>query len=110
MTAPLTQGNDMADNWKKAPKDPQDVRDYGVNWAADLPTGATITASAWTIVSGDVSIVEDDIPVPATGVVVRLGGGTVALSPSVLNNHITLSTGEELDLDIALPIKERVIV
>jgi hypothetical protein len=56
-----------------------------------------------------VTVGAQSINVAATGTVVRLSGGTVAASPSVLNNHIVMSTGEELDVDIPLVIKERVV-
>lgn len=94
----------MATSWKGAPKDPEDIIDYTVDWAADL--GArTITDSVFTVASGDVVIV--DSAWTDTTASVRLSGGTVAASPSQVNNHITLSTGEELDVTNALVIKER---
>lgn len=96
----------MATSWKDAPKDPEDVRDYAYDWSADMPAEVTIATSVWTVVSGDVTIVQDSHN--NTVSTVRLGGGTVPGSPSVLNCHVVLSDGQELDVDNSLKIAERI--
>ncbi len=100
----------MATSWKDAPKDPQDVKDYGIDWSADLAAleggpNLTISESVWTVTAGDVVIEQQDHT--DTLSVVRLSGGTVG-TPQTLNCHVTLSDGQELDADQPLTIKERI--
>lgn len=96
----------MALSWSKAPKDPGDVSDYTINWAADIGD-LTITSSEWSITTGDVVKVEDDNT--DTTATIRVSGGTVATSPNTLHNHVILSDGQERDIDALLYIKERLI-
>lgn len=96
----------MAISWAKAPKDPEDVADYTINWAAELGV-LTISSSVYSVVDGDVVI--DDQDNDNTTATVRLSAGTVAQSPAILNNHIVLSDGQERDVNAQLPIKERIV-
>lgn len=93
----------MATDWSGAPKDPQDVRDYGIDWSADIGA-ATIVASTWSIVSGTITIVLDDFETTAT--TVRLAGGTAGESVQ-LRNHVILSDGQEADQTGTIDIQER---
>lgn len=96
----------MALSWKGAPKDPEDVRDYGVDWTAPLED-RTIDSSTWLVKEGDVIV--DDAIFDDHKTTVRFSGGTVASSPATITNHIVLDDGQELDLDCVLIIKERII-
>lgn len=96
----------MATDWSKAPKDPEDVTDFTVDWSAQLKAGATISGATFAVASGDVVIEEEDND--NTTATVRLSAGTVALSPSIVNCHVVMSDGQERDLDGAVHIKERV--
>jgi hypothetical protein len=84
-----------------AEKDPQAIRDYGVDWAADL--GAlTIATSTWTVVSGSATIVSDNKT--ATTTTVRITGGTDGAKTTFLN-HIVLSDGQEDEKTCVLKVK-----
>jgi hypothetical protein len=96
----------MATDWANAPKDPQAVRDYGIDWSADIGAN-TILASTWVIALGDVSgvvIVQDDHTTTTT--TVRLSGGVVGSSVTI-TNHVTLSNGEEDDQTGTIKIRDR---
>lgn len=86
----------MAKNWDKAPKDPQDVRDYGIDWTDDIGD-ATIVGSTWTVAANDDSeIVLGDGVFTDTTTAIRLSGG-VAGTTARITNHVVLSNGEEAD-------------
>lgn len=87
------------DTWK-APKDPDAVRDFGINWAKDIGT-ATISSSEWTVVSG-AAVVDSDI-FDDTTTTARISGG-VDGSTCIFNNHIVLSDGQEDDKTCRLKI------
>lgn len=100
----------MATKW--SPKDPQDIRDYWVDFTSLLPTGVTVTAATVTIAADqftveapytDLTKVEDDIDSPR--VRVRVEGGTP--EKYEVKFHITASDGQEFDLTKTLQVKER---
>jgi hypothetical protein len=86
-------------------KDPDAVLDYGFDWTAQgwLPTGDTITASAWTVPSGltEVTSVHDD-----TTTTVWLAGGVEGVTYPVVN-HITTSGGRQDDRTLMIRVLER---
>ncbi len=86
-----------------APKDPDEIRDYGVNWSPDLGT-KTIAGSTWSVVEGTVVI--DVISNTTTTTTVRLSGGTLGETCSLLN-RVTLSNGERLDQTCKLKIRAK---
>lgn len=92
----------MAKAWAQF-KDPEEIRDFGINWAPDIGT-KTITASTWTVASGTVVIDSDDHDTTTT--TVRLSGGAADETCELLN-HVTLSDGEEYEQTGKLKIKER---
>lgn len=98
----------MATDWSQAPKDPQAIRDYAIDWTADLGT-ATIVGSTWAITMGGdgdapLIVVEDDFTDTLTRV--RLSGGNVNTTVA-LTNHIVMSDGEEDEQSGKIKIKDR---
>lgn len=100
----------MATKW--SPKDPQDVRDYWVDFTSLLAEDETLTAATVTIAAAqhevtapyeDLSVVEDGLATPL--VRVRTDGGTPAAY--VIQYHVTTSSGQEFDLTKTLVVKER---
>lgn len=87
----------------EAPKDPEEIRDFGVNWAADLGS-LTISTSTWSVVSGTV-VIDSDTNTNTT-TTVRLSGGTLG-ETCVLTNHVTLSDGQELEQSGKLHIRAK---
>lgn len=64
-------------------KDPEDVKDYGIDWTKTLD-GDAITSSDWSVVTGDVTIDSEDIAGPIA--IVWLSGGSC---DAILQNTIT---------------------
>ncbi len=100
----------MATKWSA--KDPQDVRDYWVDFTSLLAVDETLTAATVTIAAAqheatapyeDLSSVEDDLVTPM--VRVRVEGGTPAAY--AVQYHVTTSSGQEFDLTKTLVVKER---
>jgi hypothetical protein len=92
----------MAKTWS-APKDPDEIRDFGVNWAPDIGD-QTIASSVWTVTVGDV-VIDDDSKTDTT-TTVRLSGGTLGETCELLN-HIVLDNGEEPELTCKLKIRAK---
>lgn len=101
----------MASKW--FPKDPEDVRDYWIDFGSLLAVGETLTAATVAV--------PDDQPTPEapfevlakeaddhtdTMVRVRFSGGTPP-SKYAIKYHVTTSTGQEFDLTKTLEVKER---
>jgi len=82
------------------PKTPDEVKDYGVEWADQLG-GATISSSDWTVPSG---ITEDDADTDGTATVIRVSGGTAG-QEYTLTNTITTSAGETLQRAIRIRVR-----
>lgn len=92
----------MIGNWPA--KDPQDVRPYGIDWSGDLDVGETITTSVWTIVtSGTLTKGPESITGQRTAL--WLQGGTSGVTYEV-NNHISTSTGQEIDRTAKIKVKD----
>lgn len=96
---------------KWSPKDPQDVRDYWVDFTSLLAEGEVVTAA--TVDVGDLatpdapytvlSIVSDDF----TDAMVRARFSGGAPGKYGIKYHVVTSTGQEFDLTKVLTIKER---
>ena len=101
----------MAVQPKWSPKDPQDVRDYWVEFSGLLADGETVTAAVTdlgTQTTPDapyepLAIVSDDLV--GSMVRVRLSGGKPGKYS--VEYHITTSTGQEFDLTKFLKVEER---
>lgn len=102
----------MASRW--SPKDPQDVRDYWVDFTSLLAPDETLTAHTVTIAAAqhpvtapyvDLDKVADDRDATNKMVRVRTSGGTPARY--AIQYHVTTSSGQEFDLTKTLEVKER---
>jgi len=71
---------------KEFNKDPSAVLDYTINWASWLPSGDTISTSAWTVPSGLTSASASNTTTTAT---VWLSGGTAGQVYRVTNKVVT---------------------
>lgn len=100
----------MATKW--SPKDPQDIRDYWVDFTSLLAVDETLTAETVTVAAvqhavvapyADLSLVEHGLTTPL--VRIRVSGGTPALY--AIQYHVTTSSGQEFDLTKTLIVKER---
>lgn len=81
-------------------KDPDDVLDYKLNWAAWLD-GDTITSSSWSLAAGDVVIDSDENTTEQT--VAWVSGGTEGTTGQI-TNHIVTAAGREKDWSIIFKI------
>lgn len=88
-----------------APKDPEAIRDYGLDWTPDIGT-AVIVSSLWTVVSGSDTVVVERSSYTDTNTTVRLSGGVAGEVVSLLN-HIVMDDDEEDEQTMILTIKER---
>ncbi len=91
----------MAKKWPF--KDPTEVLDYTFDWSPRDIEGDPITVIETDVITGDVVVTASAITGDAL-TTHRLSGGTV---DSVVNLHATLQSGQELDQDVAIQIKER---
>lgn len=89
--------------WPRA-KDPDEVRDYGVDWTADL-NGQTITSSEWDVVS-PATVTIDTSSHTNTNTTVRIEGGAIG-EKAALVNTVTLANGEIAQQTCVVVIKER---
>lgn len=85
----------------ETPKDPDEVKDYGVNWAARLDEGDTIATSDWIVPDG---IIEDSATNTTTTTTIWLSGGTLGTTYSLVN-RITTAGGRTLDQTCKLKVK-----
>jgi hypothetical protein len=87
-------------------KTPATVLDYGADWAPTLSRlgDPTITASVWTLLSGDAIKGADAIDAGARSTTVRVSGGTDGVD-SVFKNTVTLSNGEVLETKALLKVR-----
>lgn len=90
----------MASKW--SPKDPEDVRDYWIDFTSLLADGETITAFTVTV-PADVTKVSDS----GTDKMVRARFSGGAVGKYSIEFHITTSTGQQFDLTKTLEVKER---
>lgn len=84
-------------------KDPDGIIDYTVRWTGWLPSGDTISSSAWTIPGGIVKTSESN---NTTDAIVWLASGTVGQIYEVTNRIITTG-GRQDDQTISILIEEK---
>ncbi len=89
----------MSLSWT-APKDPDEVKDYGLLWASLLGTD-TINTSTWTVPAG---ITKDSDSMTDTTTTVWLSGGTAGDSYFLLNRIMTAG-GRTYDRTVKLKMK-----
>jgi ribosomal protein S28E/S33 len=83
-------------------KDPDELLDYEVNWAARLGTD-TISSVAWTVPDG---IVKEDEAATGAVVSIWLSGGTEGQSYNV-GCRVLTTGGRTYDETIVLPVRSR---
>lgn len=92
----------MPGKWERV-KDPNEVVDFGIDWAEDLD-GDTIDTSVWTKLTG--SPVIDTQSNSLTVTKLWLSGGTEGETATFLN-RITTSGGRTLDYTMTLRVVSR---
>lgn len=95
----------MPTSWIDAPKDPDAIRDYSMDWTDDIGDD-TIDTAVWTVEEGTVEIVQYNLDDTSKIAIVRLRGGTAGETCKV-QCHVTLSSGEEDDYTSDLVIAQR---
>lgn len=92
-------------------KHPQEVLDYQFDYADPtdprLVTGETLTSSTWTLVEGDVVIMNNPAPsfAPSGLVTIWLSGGSAG-TLNVLQNIVTTSAGRTYEVEAKLRVRE----
>lgn len=94
----------MARGWD--PKDPDEVLDYELDWSTRLATGDTITASSWSIATGDEELVIGETSFTDSTTTLWLSGGTLSTTYKVLN-RVTTAQGRVHDKTTYLRIREK---
>jgi hypothetical protein len=88
-------------------KDPDSELDYTVDWGTWLPTGDTISTSAWTIIPGGLT---ESTGMPSTNTnttaTITVTSGTAGVDYSLIN-RITTAGGRITDRTIRINVRER---
>ena len=90
---------------KWSPKDPEDTRDYAIDWEPFLPAGETITDALITAPDG-LTIVSQAFT--DTTVTARFSDGVAGTSYNV-DCTVTTSSGQIFDVTIVLKVAERIV-
>lgn len=89
----------MSLSWT-AKKDPDEIKDYQINWSA-LLAGDTIATSAWTVPAG---VTKDTDTNTTTTTTIWFSGGTAGETYPCLN-RITTAGGRSYDRTVKLKMK-----
>lgn len=98
----------MAKRWK-ASKDPQDVKDYDVNWAPRLLAGEQLSSAVWSIAKrpgndDSLPLTINTSPYETTGLSkVWLSGGIKGTYQ--LLNHVVTNQGRQYDQTMELVVE-----
>lgn len=87
-----------------APKDPNEVKDYRLDWSEFLGGEDTITGSTWTASGTGLTINEDSFTDTAT--TVWLSAGTLGATYSLLN-RVTTAGGRTYDQTARIRIRSK---
>lgn len=93
----------MSKTWPSG-KDPDEVKDYVVDWSALLGTD-TISTSTWSVVEG-VALTIDSDSNDDTTTTVWLSGGTVGSNCELLN-RVTTAGGRTYDQTCKLKVRSK---
>lgn len=98
----------MTKTWD-AVLDPDEIRDFGVNWLPQITDNRgivvkTVTNSTYSVASGSVQILDQSFT--TTNTTVRLTGGALGEICNLLNT-VTLSDGERYEQTCQLRVAER---
>jgi hypothetical protein len=89
-------------------KDPDAIRDFGIDWSPDIGT-STVSASTWLldgVTWTGSSLVKVASSFTDTTTTVRISGGVEGVT-YLVTNRVVLSDGEADDFSQKLKIKER---
>ncbi len=93
----------MTKEWK-AVKDPEEIKDYQINWRPLLGRDDTLTASAWGVDDDDTLIIDSD-SLTDTTTTVWLSEGT--LGSCHVTNTVETASGRTYEQTVKLRIKEK---
>lgn len=94
----------MSQLFTLAPKDPNDIIDYLVDWSDWLSDGDTIASSTWIVPAG---ITKDSDTFTNTTTTIWLSGGTAGQSYSLTNRIVTSNNPPRTkDKTITIRVKE----
>lgn len=85
--------------------DPQDKKDYTIDWADRLAAAETISTSTWTVPAG----ITQTTPSPSnttTTTTIWLTGGTAGVHYKI-TNHVVTNQGREYDWSIVVQVKNQ---
>ncbi|MDX0438859.1 hypothetical protein GOD90_27330 [Sinorhizobium medicae] len=94
----------MALTWP-ATKDPDEVKDYNLDWSALLGASDTITSSTWTVDEGDGLTIDSD-SAKTTATTIWLSAGTAGTNYSLLNRVVTAG-GRTYDQTVRLKVRAK---
>ncbi len=87
-----------------APKDPDEEKDYAVDWTNQLPGGDTIVESTWPTVPTGITKMSDSFS--NTGTTIWLSGGTANQTYEFVN-RVRTAGGRLLDVTCKLKCKTK---
>lgn len=98
----------MSTLWE-AVKDPNEVKDYAIDWAPELANGEVIATQAWTLISGadNALVIVDGEQHDNSKSFVWLSGGTSGVDYELLCHMTTSSTPYPRELETTGRIKCR---
>lgn len=88
-----------------AVKDPDEIKDYELDWSPLLVDGDILVSSSWTIISSGSSLVVDSSSFTGTLSSVWFSGGETSLSPIEILNRVETQGGRTYDQTMKLKIK-----
>ncbi|MDX0965361.1 hypothetical protein GOL41_17340 [Sinorhizobium medicae] len=94
----------MALTWP-AIKDPDEVKDYSLDWSALLRASDTITSSTWTVGEGDGLTIDSD-SATTTATTIWLSAGTAGTNYSLVNRVVTAG-GRTYDQTVRLKVRAK---
>lgn len=87
-------------------KDPDEVKDYVLDWSDRLDTGDTISTSAWSVVTTGVDLITiDSDDNDDTTTTVWLSAGTLDVQYELLNRVVTTG-GRTLDQTVYIKVRK----
>lgn len=94
----------MALTWP-AVKDPNEVKDYSLDWSDLLGASDTITSSTWTVSEGSGLTIGSDSNT-TTATIVWLSAGTDGTNYSLVNQVVTAG-GRTYDQTVRLKVRDK---
>ena len=88
-----------------AVKDPDDYKDYGIDWTKAL-AGDPIVSSVWSVDVGDGALILDQLSNTNTVAIVWIRAGSADVDYE-LRNHIVTEGGRQFDRSVKLRVKDQ---